>query len=174
MTPSPTVFGFNAATVAAFDKAYWASQPPSVQALETMDATLQSRSLLAYQLAGQGVFIDVPIMVWGWDPYMTMYQRVIDGYTTYPDALMAQTKLVSLNLADYPPYVPTNSTGVVLVGAQIGQSPYFFLTTAAAQMNPPLPTGYSTEQDGHTYVLQYIQQQAGSSVQLIDRWLQTA
>jgi hypothetical protein len=172
MTPSTTIFGFDAATVQTFDAAYNAWLPPAVRALMTMDPTQPARQAEAYTLAGQGYFIDVPIMVWGWDPYMVMYQRQIDGYETYPDALQAQSKKTSTNPADYPPYAAPVTTGVVLVGAQIGQSPFFFLTQAAASMNPPLPSGDTVEQDGHTYTLQYIQQQSGSSTQWIGRWLQ--
>jgi hypothetical protein len=173
MTPSSTIFGFDAATVEAFDAAYNAWLAPPVRALMTMDPAQAARSTLAYQLAGEGYFIDVAIMVWGWDPYMTMYQRQIDGYTTYPDALMVQNIPVTLALSAYPPYVPP-VTGVDLVGAQIGQSPFFFLSAAAAAMNPPLVSGYTVEQDGHSYTLQYIQQQSGSSSQSIGRWLRTS
>lgn len=164
------IFGFDSSTLSTFDSAYWASQPLPVQALQPMDASQSTRTALAYQLAGHGYFIDVPIMVWGWDPYMTMYQRQIDGYITYPDALNSQTRPVSTNPNDYPAVpVPTPPTGQ-LVGPQIGMSPYYFVTEAAVNAN--LPAGYRTEQDDHTFVLQYIQQitLTGQS-QTIGRWL---
>jgi hypothetical protein len=167
-----TIFGFDSATLTAFDNAYWASQPLPVQALQTMDASQQGRTTLAYQLAGQGYFIDVPIMVWGWDPYMIMYQRQIDGYTTYPDALNSQTRTVSLNLSDYPPAAVPAPQGV-LVGPQIGMSPYYFATEAAVSAG--LPAGYTTTQDGITFTLQYINQQmlSGATQQIL-RWEATS
>jgi hypothetical protein len=64
------------------DQAYWAEQPPAVQALQyTPD---DQRGALAEQLASQGYTIDVPIMVWNWDPLATMVQRQIDGYSWVP------------------------------------------------------------------------------------------
>ena len=41
----------------------------------------------ATQLASEGYSIDVPIMVWGWDPSITMAMRQADGYTWVPSAL---------------------------------------------------------------------------------------
>jgi hypothetical protein len=70
----------------AFDDAYWASQPPAVQALQTIQNPEQ-RTALATQLASEGYSIDVPIMVWGWDPSITMAMRQADGYTWVPSAL---------------------------------------------------------------------------------------
>ncbi|MGD1096971.1 MAG: hypothetical protein ABSB35_33890 [Bryobacteraceae bacterium] len=163
-----TIFGFDSATLLAFDSAYWASQPFPVQALQAMDASQPARTTLAYQLAGQGYFIDVPIIVWGWDPYMTMFQRQIDGYTTYPDALSAQTRKVSLNISDYPAVATPTPQGV-LVGAQIGMSPYYFATEAAIEAS--LPAGYTTTQGGITFTLQYISQQTLSgATQQVLRW----
>jgi hypothetical protein len=163
-----TIFGFDYDTVTAFDNAYWASQPLPVQALQQMDVSQPARTTLAYQLAGQGYFVDVPVMLWGWDPYMTMYQRQLDGYTTYPDALNAQTRTVSLNLSAYPPVVTPAPEGL-LVGPQIGMSPYYFVTQAAVEA--ALPAGYTTTQDGQTFTLQYITQQVLSgATQQIMRW----
>jgi len=68
-----------------FDNEYWASQPPAVQALRTMDPS--ERTTMAAQLAGEGYQIDVPIMVWGWDPSITMSMRKAEGYTWVPSAL---------------------------------------------------------------------------------------
>ncbi len=39
------------------------------------------------QLASEGYSIDVPIMVWGWDPSITTAMRQADGYTWVPSAL---------------------------------------------------------------------------------------
>jgi hypothetical protein len=70
----------------AFDHAYWASQPPAVQALQNMQNPEQ-RAALGAQLASEGYSIDVPIMVWGWDPSITMAMRQSEGYTWVPSAL---------------------------------------------------------------------------------------
>jgi len=69
------------------DQAYWASQPPAVQALQNMPAG--QRYAAAQDLALQGYTIDVPIMVEGQDPLATMMQRQADGYTWVPSALQA-------------------------------------------------------------------------------------
>jgi len=58
-----------------------------VQALETTPD--DERPALAEQLANEGYAIDVPIMVWGWDPLSTMIARQTAGYTWVPSALQA-------------------------------------------------------------------------------------
>jgi hypothetical protein len=70
----------------AFDNAYWAKQPAAVQALRTIQDPEQ-RTAMATQLANEGYSIDVPIMVWGWDPSLTTSMRQADGYTWVPSAL---------------------------------------------------------------------------------------
>lgn len=170
---APTIWGVDATTLTTFDHAYWAAQPVPVQALQGMDPAGPARAAQAYSLAGQKYFIDVPIMVWGQDPYITMLQRQVDGYTTYQDGLGGQSRPVDLNPADYPPVVPPPPPASPLVGAQIGGpgSPYYFLTTLAAASK--FPTGYQTTQAGHLYVLQYITQQSLSGQsQQIGRWYQ--
>jgi hypothetical protein len=112
----------------AFDKAYWASQPPELQALPAI-ADLGQRTTRAAALATQGFIVDVPIMVWGWDPYLVMSMRENYGYTWVPSALQTNISVapgvtqpgavaydpthpppgsikVSINVADYPPYNP--------------------------------------------------------------------
>ncbi len=70
----------------AFDNAYWASQPAAVQALQKIQDPAE-RATMATQLASEGYSIDVPIMVWGWDPSITTAMRQADGYTWVPSAL---------------------------------------------------------------------------------------
>jgi hypothetical protein len=112
----------------AFDKAYWASEPPELQALPAI-ADLTQRTTRAAVLATQGFIVDVPIMVWGWDPYLVMTMRENYGYTWVPSALQTNISVapgitqpgavaydpthpppgsikVSINIADYPPYNP--------------------------------------------------------------------
>ncbi|MEP7354275.1 MAG: hypothetical protein ABI824_13695 [Acidobacteriota bacterium] len=63
--------------------AYWATQPPAVQVLRTLN-TETERGAKAQELAKQGYSIDVPIMVWGYDPLATMITRKSEGYTWTP------------------------------------------------------------------------------------------
>jgi hypothetical protein len=111
-----------------FDQAYWASQPPAIQALQSI-ADQEQRATAAAQLATQGFTIDVPIMVWGWDAFLVMTMRAQFGYTWVPSALQppvtiapgdeqpgvtpydplhppAGSIIVSTNIQDYPPYFP--------------------------------------------------------------------
>ena len=67
------------------DDAYWADQPAAVQALRNMPEG--DRQNAAMKLAQDGNTIDVPIMVWGWDPLTTMVERQNYGYTWVPSAL---------------------------------------------------------------------------------------
>jgi hypothetical protein len=68
-----------------FDAAYWAGQPAAVQQLQNIQNPEQ-RAALAEQLTQQGYSIDVPIMVWGWDPAITTSARESMGYTWVPSA----------------------------------------------------------------------------------------
>lgn len=71
---------------ASFDEAYWAQQPAPVQQLRNIQDPTE-RAELATQLADEGYSIDVPIMVWGWDPQITTQARESMGYTWVPSAL---------------------------------------------------------------------------------------
>jgi hypothetical protein len=58
---------------------YWQAQPPAVRELAGLSG--DERVARAQELANQGYLIDVPIMVWGWDPYLVMKERQEVGYT---------------------------------------------------------------------------------------------
>jgi hypothetical protein len=111
-----------------FDQAYWASAPPEVQALPGIADPYQ-RSARAAELATNGFTVDVPIMAWGWDPYLAMKMRSDYGYTWVPSALQPAVSIapglgqpgvipydplhpppgsikVSTNIQDYPPFTP--------------------------------------------------------------------
>ena len=113
----------------AFDTAYWNAQAPAVASLQTLAGEAQ-RETAAQALAQNGLIIDVPIMVWGWDPWKVMLLRQSFGYTWVPSMLQANLASaprgmppfgqspynpndpppgsikVSTNIADYPPYTP--------------------------------------------------------------------
>jgi hypothetical protein len=63
--------------------AYWSKQPAAVQALRNMPDG-EAKNRLALNLANQGYSIDTQIMVWGWDPQMTMTVRANQGYSWVP------------------------------------------------------------------------------------------
>jgi hypothetical protein len=111
-----------------FDKAYWTSQPPELRALPVVE-DFDQRVKRAADLASKGFTVDVPIMVWTWDPYLVMKNRQDYGYTWVPSALQPNISVapgvnqpgsvpydpthppagsirVSLNMADYPPFNP--------------------------------------------------------------------
>jgi hypothetical protein len=93
----------------AFDNAYWASQPAPVQALRTMQ-NQEQREAVATQLANEGYSIDVPIMVWGWDPSITTAMRQSEGYTWVPSALQNPVEVAPglPNLGTLAAYNPNN------------------------------------------------------------------
>ena len=94
--------------ILAFDDAYWAAQPPAVQALRNIDDSNQ-RSILAAQLAASGYNIDTPIMVWGWDPSKVTSLRHGLGYSWVPTAF--QNPIAEAPGVDdhgSQPYDPTN------------------------------------------------------------------
>jgi hypothetical protein len=93
----------------AFDNAYWAQQPAAVQPLRTMAP--EERADYAHQLASEGYTIDVPIMVWGWDPSLVTSMRQADGYTWVPSAMQGPVETAPGlgaigNMAAYDPNNP--------------------------------------------------------------------
>ena len=122
-----------------FDTVYWASQPPAIRSAFSGPvpslAVQQARAVSAAQLASQGYVVDVPIMVYGFDPCQEMAQRLSFGLTWVPSALQnglgqpggfalpgvptqpgqtpydankppAGSVKVSVSLQDYPPFDP--------------------------------------------------------------------
>jgi len=84
--------------------AYWYSQPPEVQQLYFLHSEYE-RYNLAYKLAGEGYKIDVPIMVWGYDPLATMVLRQNQGLSWVPSANMVPFSGVP-GVPDSAPYKP--------------------------------------------------------------------
>jgi hypothetical protein len=92
----------------SFDDAYWAKQPAAVQQLRNIQDPVQ-KTELATQLAQQGYSIDVPIMVWGWDPQIATEIRQSDGYTWVPSALQQPVEVApGLTVAGLPTYDPAH------------------------------------------------------------------
>jgi hypothetical protein len=92
----------------AFDDAYWAKQPQAVQALRTM-SNYAEKTKAAAALAAQGYTIDVPIMVWGWDPAKITTARQSYGYTWVPSALQPDVaEAPGMNLPGMTAYDPKN------------------------------------------------------------------
>jgi hypothetical protein len=85
--------------------AYWATQPPAVQKLRTI-SDFGERSAMAGQLADQGYAVDLPIMVWGWDPMKTMLTRKMDGYNWVPSFNQSPVSTPNLALPGQTPYDP--------------------------------------------------------------------
>ncbi len=155
-----------------FNNVYWAAQAPLVSSLKGGNADTNQIKLPS--LIAAGYLIDVPIMIWGLDPYYTMYMRKQYGYTWVPSATQPPISVapglaypgapeydpahppagsikVSLDPIDYPPFVappppPPLPTG--LVGAYLG---YANMYVAVQGQNTPLKDGQIYEQDGVMY-----------------------
>ena len=89
--------------------AYWNAQPAPVQALRNMPDGA-AKDQLALSLANQGYSIDTQIMVWGWDPQMTMTIRENQGYSWVPSYGQANIPVgPGLSMPDTPTsYNPGN------------------------------------------------------------------
>lgn len=90
-----------------FDDAYWASLPLELQALR--NAPTDQVEAQAEALAQRGFTIDVPIMVFQWDPYVVMTLRQNAGLTWAPSALQPNIGYYTqgVNNPPYQPYDPT-------------------------------------------------------------------
>ena len=88
--------------------AYWATQPPEVQALRRIPE-LGQRQALAYQLAAQGFAIDPRIMVHLWDPLSSMRSWQAAGYTWVPAVGQPGVEVSpGLTFPGRKPYDPNN------------------------------------------------------------------
>lgn len=106
----------NPDAIKAFDDRYWASQPAAVRALRDID-DIDKRSEMAGQLAASGYSIDVPVMVWGWDPSKVTDIRHGFGYTWIPSAFMTPIQEApGINDMGGTPYDPNNPPpGAIMV-----------------------------------------------------------
>lgn len=154
-------------TQVVFDNAYWAAQPPAVASCQSACTQSQAQALVV-----QGYKVDVPIDVWGWDPYLVMSLRQQYGYTWVPAAGQPPVTIapgltmpgvapydpnnppagsikVSLNLADYPPFqappAPANTvTATVFVGSQNYGCVYYALAGDPASNGAQVVVGDKT------------------------------
>lgn len=148
-----------------FDAAYWLAQPPDVRNLQTIQDSTQ-REAKAADLAAKGFVIDVPIMVWAWDPYLVMKLRQDLGFTWVPSALLPNVTVapgitqpgaapydplhppthsirVSTRIEDYPPFdPPAPAVPPVPVSTPVGLQ---------ALGNLYLPVAGETYPDGATF-----------------------
>lgn len=95
---------------AEFNALYWASKDPRVKAAQDLDwdpskgmITGSPRADAVAHLIGAGIEIDVPITLWGWDPFNIMTLRLQFGYKFVPAASGFPIK-VSLEPKDYPAF----------------------------------------------------------------------
>lgn len=167
--PTPSKQDFNAA--------YVAHQPLEIQHLLSVDDPDQAAAL-AQTLTGKGYLIDVPIMVWHWDPFETMRMRIYYGYTWVPSLGGAPVQTapglssipglmpydpanrppasikVSLDLGDYPPYVvlpppgPAPQPVMNMVGKETVKGMFEALWPAPQKFMD----GSMVTQDGKTYL----------------------
>jgi len=97
-----------AASSQSVDDAYWSKQPAAVQQLRNIQDQGQ-RTQLGTQLATEGYSIDVPIMIWGWDPGITTQLRQSDGYTWVPSALQQPVaEAPGIDVPGLTPYDPAH------------------------------------------------------------------
>jgi hypothetical protein len=115
-----------------FDQAYWASQPPEVRALPSIEDQ-DGRAKRAADLAAKGFVIDVPIMVWSWDAYLVMKLRSDFGYTWVPAALQPPVTIApGLSAPGTVPYDGAHApSGSIHVSINPSDYPLF---------NLPIPT----------------------------------
>lgn len=131
--------------------AYWATQPPEVRVLRDI-ASENERTAKALELTGQGFAIDVPIMVWRWDPLTTMRARETAGYTWVPSAGM--DPITTPPGVDYPgsePYNPVPPAGSIPVSTAWAEgyehtSPWW----RATHENPEPSSGTGNEESAQT------------------------
>lgn len=87
-------------------EAYWAFQQAEVQVLMDIHDEAE-RTEVAHKLADKGFIVDVPIMVWQFDPLACMVVRHNQGFTWVPSALMDPIPVMpGLTFGGKPSYDP--------------------------------------------------------------------
>lgn len=128
---------------------YWANKPPKVRALRGMSP--ETVSLAAKQLADQGFLIDVPIMVYQWEPVTVMGIRLNQGFTWVPSGNQPNIPVMpGLSFPGLPGYDPNNPPAdSIKVSISAADYPAF---DPPAPPPAPLPTNVvGTRQWGNVY-----------------------
>lgn len=117
-----------------FDAAYWASKPPEVAALKTMEPWSAELAAEATRLALAGHIIDREVMALGAvSPYNVMKLRETYGYTWVPSLLQESVPIApglwQLNVASYDPSNPP--AGSIMVSLVLAD--YLPFTPVATQ-----------------------------------------
>jgi hypothetical protein len=168
-----TVFGIDAPTVFTFDRAYILSLDPAVQALHvgevgqiqvnedgsqrpTVALDPVARMSLAMNLAKQGYFIDAWIDAYGADPFLTNQARLAKGTLSIQSAVGSATRIVSINPADYPPFVPPAPSPAPISRDVVGPVEFgtlYSVTPAGMALfhSGRLLSGQSLLENGHSY-----------------------
>jgi hypothetical protein len=168
---------------------YWAHQPSTVRALRTM--TPDEVGIAAKQLADQGFIIDVPIMVYQWDPITVMGLRKVWGYAWVPSGNQPNIPVVpglnfpglpsydpnspppgsikvSFDAADFPafdPPPPPIPVSTAIVGARIWANVFTFGPGAKdPQGNFTIADGQTVTQDGVHYTAHRSQAMMGETL----------
>jgi hypothetical protein len=125
----------------AFNSAYWLGQPTAVRALPGI-SDIGERGLAAASLASQGYIIDVPIMVWAWDPYLVMKLREDYGYTWVPSALQPVVQMApGLATPGLLPYDAKNPPMGAIIVTTIPLPPFDPPIPQNGQQNDGIPVG---------------------------------
>lgn len=151
----------------AFDKAYWLHQPAPVREMQHMpnvgtDGSLTSspRGPKALELTQQGYDIDVPIMVYDWDPYFFMLVRESQGMS---ESYLNGKKLrVSSKIEDYPPIDPPPPSAPLPDGKLVKGFAFadLYFSTDAGRL---VPDGTRIQEGGVNYMKQVTQGLVGTT-----------
>ena len=119
----------NLALEQAFNTAYYLSLSPAQSSIVKAAQTNNSRLYdLANAAVKNGVIVDLPIMVWNWNPYQTMLSRQNFGYTWVPSAGMQGIQLVpGVTFPGMVPYnpLPPYPKGAIVVSTNPADFPPF-------------------------------------------------
>lgn len=142
-----------------FNDAYWLHQPKEVRVLRDIPDVEKSAQVV--QDLALKYLIDLPIMVWGWDPYKVMLMRESYGYTWVNSAGQPPPRVAPRT--DFPndigikPYDPNNPPpGSIKVSTKISDYPPVDPPSAPAKpkpsshIGPDMGGGFFTQIDPDT------------------------
>ncbi len=137
----------------AFDNAYWASFPPEVQALRTMEPLSAAREEKATALAVSGIIIDRNIHALGAvSPFYEMRLREKYGYTWVPSILQPPgvgtdhpwfMMPPGINAPGIQPYPVNPPAGSVKVSSKIADYPAFAKETPPPAVDNTIVGAYN-------------------------------